>query len=141
MRQSLPSELILVEQVTVYQILQKLVTIQFADHASGIIVICDISGILSQQITHNLIDGIIALFVQSIEHASQNTSHVLLIIAGYCKLNYIPISLLCKGFKNKILVTINAAPHRVFQTAPSKPWTRPAQNPHLSECGHQHAAP
>jgi hypothetical protein len=65
-----------------HQILQKLITIDFADHASGIIIVGDVCGILSKKIANNLINGIIALFVQSIENTPENTVHIFLLITG-----------------------------------------------------------
>jgi hypothetical protein len=82
-----PHKLILVEQVAVNQILQQFITVQLANHTSCIIVIGDVSGVFCKQITHDLIDGVVALFIQSIEYATQNCAHILLIIAGYGKLN------------------------------------------------------
>ena len=84
---SLPDKLVLLEQITVNQILQKLIAVQLTNHASGIIVVCDICGIFGQKIAYDLVDGIITLFIQSIEHITKNSSHILLIIAGYCKFN------------------------------------------------------
>ena len=74
-------------QIAADQLLQKLVPIQLADHTAGVVVIGDIGGILGQQVAHDLIDGIIALFLQSVEHGTQGTAHILFIIAGNGKLN------------------------------------------------------
>jgi hypothetical protein len=76
-----------VEQIAVNQVLQQFITIQLANHASGIVIIGDICGILSQKIANDLVNGVITLFIQSIEHTTQNGSHILLVIAGYGKLN------------------------------------------------------
>ena len=49
--------------------------------------ICDISGVFRKDVTDDLIDGIIAFFIQSIEYRTQNPAHILFVIAGNSKLN------------------------------------------------------
>jgi hypothetical protein len=79
--------LLIPEQITLHKLLKKLVPIKLTDHAAGIVVIRDISGIFRQQIADDLIDRIITFFVQSIEDTPENTMHILFVVAGYCKLN------------------------------------------------------
>ena len=74
-------------QIAAYQLLQKLVPIQLADHAAGIVVVGDISGILREEIANDLVDGVITLFVQSVEHTAENATHIVLIITRYSKLD------------------------------------------------------
>jgi hypothetical protein len=74
-------------QIAADQLLQKLVPIQLADHAAGIVIVGDIGGVLGQQIAHDLIDGVVALFLQSVEHGPEGTAHILFIITGNGKLN------------------------------------------------------
>ena len=52
----------LLEQVLANQHLHQLVPVDLADHAPGVVVICDIGGIFGQQVADDLIDGIIAFF-------------------------------------------------------------------------------
>ena len=78
---------ILFEQILANQHLHQLVPVDLTDHATGIVIIGDIGGILGQQVAHDLIDGIIALFLQSVEHGTQGAAHILFIIAGNGKLN------------------------------------------------------
>ena len=49
-------------QIAADQLLQKLVPIQLADHAAGIVVVGNVGGIFGQQITNDLVDGIVSLF-------------------------------------------------------------------------------
>jgi hypothetical protein len=75
------------KQIAVNQILEQLITVQLANHTSCIVVVSDVGGVFCQKITNNLVNGIITLFIQSIEHIPKNSSHILLIIAGDCKFN------------------------------------------------------
>jgi hypothetical protein len=74
------------EQIAVNQILEQLITVQLANHTSSVLVVSDVGGVFCQKITNNLVNGIITLFIQSIEHIPQNSPHIFLIIAGYCEL-------------------------------------------------------
>ena len=75
------------EKVAANQSLHHLVPVQFTNHAAGIVVIGDISGILGEQIANDLVDGVVALFGQGIEHTPERAAHGVLIVAGYCKLD------------------------------------------------------
>ena len=74
-------------QIAPNQFLHQLVTIQLADHAAGIVIVGDIGGVLGQQVAHDLIDGVIALFLQSVEDGTKGTAHILFVITGNGKLN------------------------------------------------------
>ena len=75
------------KQVTVYQCLEQFVPVNLTNHAAGIIVIGDIGGILCQQVANDLVNGVITLFVQSVEHITENSAHIVFIIAGHSKLD------------------------------------------------------
>jgi hypothetical protein len=70
-----------------HQILQKLIAINFADHTSGIIVVGNICGILREKITNNLVDRVIAFFIQSVENTPENTVHIVFFFTGNGELN------------------------------------------------------
>ena len=85
--------LVLNRQIIANQLLHQLVPIQLTNHAAGIIVVGNIGGIFCEQVADDLIDGILAFFIQSIEHTMQNTAHILFIIAGNGELD----GILCHG--------------------------------------------
>jgi hypothetical protein len=74
--------MLFVEQIALHQFLEHLISVQLADHAAGIVVIGDISRILSQKIANNLIDGIIALLAQGFKDGTQGALHVLFFVTG-----------------------------------------------------------
>ena len=74
-------------EIIAHQLLHQLVPVQLTDHAAGIVVVGDIGGIFCEQLTDDLIDGIIAFFIQSIEYTTQNAAHIFLIVAGNSKLD------------------------------------------------------
>ena len=75
----------LLEQVLANQHLHQLVPVDLADHAPGAAVVGDIGGVLGEEIPHDLVDGIVAFFVQGIEHTTEDVPHILFVIAGDCK--------------------------------------------------------
>jgi hypothetical protein len=77
----------LVKQIILYENLQKLVPINFADLGSCIIVVGNVGGILCKQVTDDLIDGIVAFFVQGVENITESLTHLLPIIAGNLELS------------------------------------------------------
>ena len=81
-------------EIIAHQLLHQLVPVQLTDHAAGIVVVGDIGGIFCEQVADDLIDGIIAFFIQSIEYTTQNPAHIFLVIAGNRKLD----GTLCHGF-------------------------------------------
>ena len=76
-----------VKQVTTYQLLKQLVPVQSTNIGTCIVVVGDIGGILCEQVANDLIDGIIAFFIQSIEYIPQNLTHILLVLTGNHKFN------------------------------------------------------
>ena len=74
--------LFFVKQIAPDQLLQKLITIQLTNHSTGIVVVGDIGGIFRKQVADDLIDGVIAFFIQGVEYIPENLAHILLIIAG-----------------------------------------------------------
>ena len=77
--------LLLIEKVLANQHLHQLVPVDLADHAAGIVIVGDVGGVLGQQVTDNLIDGIVAFFSQGLIHIPENPAHIFFVIAGYSK--------------------------------------------------------
>ena len=77
----------LIRQITLYQCTQKLVPVDFADQATGILIIGNVGRIFCEEIAYNLIDRIVTLFTQGVENALKDQPHIFLIIAGDCKFN------------------------------------------------------
>ena len=73
-------------QIAAYQFLQELVPVQLADHTAGVVVVGDIGGILGQQVANDLVNGIITLFLQSVEYGAENSAHIVLVVAGNSEL-------------------------------------------------------
>ena len=78
---------LLVKQITAHQLLEQFIPIQLADHTACIVIIGDISGVLCEQVADDLIDGVIAFFIQSIEYIPKYAAHILLVITGYGEFN------------------------------------------------------
>ena len=55
----------LLAQIAFHQHLQQLIAVDLTDQGTGVVMICDVSGILGQNVTHDLIDRVIAFFLQS----------------------------------------------------------------------------
>ena len=55
----------LLSQIPPHQHLQQLITVDLADECAGTHVVGDIGGIFGENITNDLIDGVIAFFLQS----------------------------------------------------------------------------
>jgi hypothetical protein len=79
--------------------LQELVPVDLADHIPRIVVIGNVGGVFGEKIAYDLIDGVIALFVQCVEDGAQNPAHLCGIVVGHGELNGIvvrhKIDLLC----------------------------------------------
>ena len=54
---------LLVQQIILHQRLQQLVPVHLADEGAGVVVVGDIGGILGQDVTHDLVDGVVTLFL------------------------------------------------------------------------------
>ena len=55
-------------QIAEQQLLQQLVPVDAGDEAAGAVIVGDIGGILGENITHKLIDGVIAFDQKGIEY-------------------------------------------------------------------------
>ena len=53
------------EQILTNQCLHQFVPVDFTNQAPGIIVVCDVGGVLSQQIADDLVDGVVAFSVKA----------------------------------------------------------------------------
>ena len=78
--------LVLLEQIFAHQRLHQFIPVDLADHTAGIVVVGDVGGILGQQVSNDLVDGIVAFFSQGFVHTTENTAHILFIVAGYGEL-------------------------------------------------------
>ena len=68
------------------KLLQKLITVDLADETTGIVMICNICGVLLKDITDNLVDGIVTFFAECIINGGQNTLHLLIGVVLHIKL-------------------------------------------------------
>ena len=82
-----------IKQIATNKNLQKFVSVDFADHAACVVIVGDVCGIFGQQLADDLVDGVIALFIQRIKYTPENAPHILLVIAGDSKLN----GIVCHG--------------------------------------------
>ena len=80
-----------VKQVMPDQLLQEFVAVELADEAASVIVIGDISRIFGENVTDDLIDGIIALFSEGTVDLGEDLLHFLVCIYGYGKFDGIMI--------------------------------------------------
>ena len=62
----------LLSQIPPHQHLQQLITVDLADECAGTHVVGDIGGVLRQDITHDLVDGVITLFLQCLIDGGQD---------------------------------------------------------------------
>jgi hypothetical protein len=84
---SLLAGLLIFEQIATHQLLQKLIAVELADHTAGIVIVRNIGGIFREDISYDLVDGIVALFIQCVEHSPQNTVHIVFFVTGNCELD------------------------------------------------------
>ena len=54
------------------QKIEQLIPVDFADQTPCVLIVGDIGGILRQDVAHDLVDGIVALFLQSVVHRLQD---------------------------------------------------------------------
>ena len=77
----------IIREVTANELLEQFISVETADLTAGAIVVRNVGRVLSQQITDDLVDGIVTFFGQGIEYAPQNLAHTFLIVSGNCKLD------------------------------------------------------
>lgn len=75
------------KQIVTNKLLQELITVELADEAASIIVIRDISGILREDETNDLIDGVVALLGEASIDLSENLLHLFVAVNGDCEFN------------------------------------------------------
>jgi len=80
---SLLAGLLFLEQIFPDQDLHQLITVDTADHAAGIVVIGDVGRIFREQITYDLVDGIVAFLGKGLIHTPEDLAHILIIIGYY----------------------------------------------------------
>lgn len=61
-----------VPQILLHQLLEQLVPVQLADQGPGVVVVGDIGGILAEDIAHDLVDGVVPLFLQGIVNGCED---------------------------------------------------------------------
>ena len=67
---------------TTDEFLQKLITVDTPNERACILMICNVSRVFAQDVTNDLIDGIIAFFFQSIVDRYEDLSHIHFVIAA-----------------------------------------------------------
>ena len=72
----------LLPQISADQHLQQLVPVDLADQGPGIVVIGDVGGVLGENITHDLVDGVIALFLQCPIDGRENLMDLCVLLRG-----------------------------------------------------------
>ena len=78
--------LLLIEKVLANQHLHQLVPVDLADHAAGIVVVGDVGGVFGNDVAHQLIDGVVALYQQRVIYRGKNFFDLGLLIQR-CKLS------------------------------------------------------
>ena len=73
---------VVVKKVLTNQCLHQLVPVDLADHAAGTPVVGDVGGVFCQQLSNNLVDGVVSLLGQGVKHTAQDHPHILLVV-GY----------------------------------------------------------
>ena len=63
---------LLLAQIFPHQDLEQLVPVDLANQGPGVVVVGNIGGVLGQDIAHDLIDGIVALFLQRLVNRREN---------------------------------------------------------------------
>ena len=84
-----------VEQIVPDQFLQKIVPINFADQATGVVEVCDVCGVLREQITDNLVDGIVTFLAERTVNGCQNLLHFRCGIVRNHKFDRIVVHVVC----------------------------------------------
>ena len=108
--------------IVAHQRLKQIVPIHLADDAAGIFIGCDVGRVLRQDLAHQLIDGVVALFFQRVVHFLHSSADlfVLIVVNG----------------KNRSFVRHCAAPpfapgtaRRAPAAPPDSAFRRPLQGP------------
>lgn len=74
-------------QITLHQNLQKFIAVNFADQCTGVIMIGDIGGIFGQDISHDLVNGIVPFFTQSLIYGGKNVMSLFILFLCRVKLS------------------------------------------------------
>ena len=72
-------------QVLAHQNLQQLVPVDLANQGAGAQMVGDIGGVFGEDVAHDLVDGIIALFLQCLIDSGQNVADLSILIHGDLK--------------------------------------------------------
>ena len=75
-----------VEEIVPHKLLKKLITVQLADEAASVIVIRNVGRILRENISYNLVDGVVAHFRKRTIDLSENLLHFLVAVGRYGEL-------------------------------------------------------
>ena len=73
-------------EIFAYQHLQQFITIDFTNHRTCVIVIGNVGGILGEDVTNNLIDGIISLLLQSLIDGGEDQADLGIFV--YCDFKF-----------------------------------------------------
>ena len=77
--------MLLMEQIVLDQSLQQLVPVHLADEGAGVVVVGDVGGILGQNIAHDLVDGVIALFLKGLIYLGEDGLDLQITLIGQLK--------------------------------------------------------
>lgn len=77
----------IIREVTANELLEQFISVETADLTAGAIVVRNVGRVLSQQITDDLVDGIVTFFRQGSKYIAQNLAHALLVVSGNRKLD------------------------------------------------------
>ena len=63
-------------QIMRYKLLHELISVDFANQAARIVMVCDVSGVFGKKIADNLVNRVVPLFLEGIINSSQNALHL-----------------------------------------------------------------
>ena len=77
----------IIREVTANELLEQFISVETADLTAGAIVVRNVGRVLSQQITDDLVDGIVTFFGQCGMNAAKDLLHTFLIVGRNGELN------------------------------------------------------
>ena len=77
--------LLLLQQIALQKYLKQFISVQPTDQGSGVVVVGDVSWILAEDVAHDLIDGVIPLFLERIVDRGQNHFDFLVLVDVYAE--------------------------------------------------------
>ena len=77
-----PLATVLIEEIVTHKLLQQFVTVELADEAASIIVICNVGRVFRKNVADNLIDRVISFFGEGTIDLRQNLLHFVAAVSG-----------------------------------------------------------